>query len=169
HAADGIEITDAQFRLQYVNPAFERITGYTRQEVIGKTPGSLMRSGHFDAAYYESIERTIRAGQVWRGELIARGKGGELCYQDATIAAATDAAGEVPHFIAVKGDITEMKRREAAVIEAKNAAEMANQAKTTFLANMSHELRTPLNAIIGFAELLTMQIHGPLGSERYLG
>src|SRR5262249_19932223 len=78
-------------------------------------------------------------------------------------------AGEVPHFIAVKRDITEMKRREAAVIEAKNAAEMANQAKTTFLANMSHELRTPLNAIIGFAELLTMQIHGPLGSERYLG
>jgi PAS domain S-box-containing protein len=301
HAADGIEITDAQFRLQYVNPAFERITGYARQEVIGKTPGSLMRSGHFDAAYYESIERTIQAGQVWRGELVARRKDGEPCYQEATISPVVDAGGAITQFIAVKrdvterraaeaalahahamladaveciaeglalfdaedrlilhnrkfttifpflaeqrelagmrfeemvrlalaagaigdpkalvdpegwvderlrlhqnplfgdldlrladgrwievkerrtgaggivgvwSDITELQRREAAVIEAKNAAETANRAKTTFLANMSHELRTPLNAIIGFSELLTMQLSGPLGSERYLG
>ncbi len=169
HAADGIEITDAQFRLQYVNPAFERITGYARQEVIGKTPGSLVRSGHFDAAYYELIERTILGGQVWRGELIARRKDGDLRYQEATVSPVIDASGKILHFIAVKRDITDTKRRETAVVEAKDAAEMANRAKTTFLANMSHELRTPLNAIIGFAELLTMQLNGPLGHERYLG
>ena len=67
HAGDGIEITDADFRLQYVNPAFEQITGYAREDVIGKTPGSVMRSGHVDSAHYESIERTIRSGKVWRG------------------------------------------------------------------------------------------------------
>jgi PAS domain S-box-containing protein len=169
NAADAIEITDERCRLQYVNPAFERITGYARQEVIGKTPGSLVRSGHFDAAYYESIERTILAGKVWRGELIARRKNGDLRHQEATISPVIDASGEIPHFIAVKRDITEQKRREATVVEAKDAAELANRAKTTFLANMSHELRTPLNAIIGFAELLTMQLNGPLGGERYLG
>jgi signal transduction histidine kinase len=109
------------------------------------------------------------AGKVWRGELIARRKDGDLRYQEATISPVIDASGQILHYIAVKRDITEQKRREAAVVEAKNAAEMANRAKTTFLANMSHELRTPLNAIIGFAELLTMQINGPLGSERYLG
>ncbi|MGH6961986.1 MAG: PAS domain-containing protein, partial [Dongiaceae bacterium] len=140
HAADGIEITDAGFRLQYVNPAFERITGYARRDVIGKTPGSLVGSGHVDAAYCESIERTIRAGKIWRGELVARGKDGQLHYQEATISPVIDASGEIPHFIAVKRDITEQKRREAAVVEAKDAAERANRAKTTFLANMSHEL-----------------------------
>jgi PAS domain S-box-containing protein len=169
NAADAIEITDARFRLQYVNPAFERITGYTRQDVIGRTPGSLVRSGHFDAAYYETIERTILGGKIWRGELIARRKDGDLRYQEATISPVIDASGQIAHFIAVKRDITEQKLREIAVIEAKDAAELANRAKTTFLANMSHELRTPLNAIIGFAELLTMQLNGPLGSERYLG
>jgi len=169
HAADGIEITDPQFRLQYVNPAFERITGHARQDVIGKTPGSLVRSGHFDAAYYEAIERTIKAGKIWRGELIARRKDGDLRYQEATISPVVDASGEILHFIAVKRDISEQKQREVAVIEAKDAAEQANRAKTTFLANMSHELRTPLNAIIGFAELIAMQVGGPIGSERYIG
>jgi PAS domain S-box-containing protein len=169
NAADAIEITDARFRLQYVNPAFERITGYAYQDVIGKTPGSLVRSGHFDAAYYETIERTIQGGKVWRGELIARRRDGDLRYQEATISPVIDASGEIAHFIAVKRDITEQKLREVAVVEAKDAAETANRAKTTFLANMSHELRTPLNAIIGFSELLTMQLSGPLGSERYLG
>ncbi len=169
HAADAIEITDARFRLQYVNPAFERSTGHARQDVIGKTPGSLMRSGHFDAAYYETIERTIQGGKIWRGELIARRKDGDLRYQEATISPVFDGSGQIAHFIAVKRDITEQKLREVAVVEAKDAAEMANRAKTTFLANMSHELRTPLNAVIGFAELLTMQLNGPLGSERYLG
>jgi PAS domain S-box-containing protein len=169
HAADGIEITDAQFRLQYVNPAFERITGYSYQEVIGKTPGSLVRSGHFDAAYYEAIERAIKAGKIWRGEMITRRKDGDLRYQEATISPVVDASGEILHFIAVKRDITEQKQRETIVIEAKDAAEQANRAKTTFLANMSHELRTPLNAIIGFAELIAMQVGGPIGSERYLG
>jgi two-component system cell cycle sensor histidine kinase PleC len=77
----------------------------------------------------------------------------------------TDAGG----IVGVWSDITELQRREAATIEAKNTAEIANRAKTTFLANMSHELRTPLNAIIGFSEVLTLQLSGPLGHERYLG
>src|SRR5215470_5844928 len=98
HAGDGIEITDDKFHLQYVNPAFERITGYVRPEVIGKTPGSLVRSGHFDAAYYEAIERTIKAGQVWRGELITRRKDGELRYQEATISPVVEAGGAIAHF-----------------------------------------------------------------------
>jgi signal transduction histidine kinase len=100
---------------------------------------------------------------------LRRRKDGDLRYQEATISPVVDASGEILHFIAVKRDITEQKRREVAVVEAKDAAEQANRAKTTFLANMSHELRTPLNAIIGFAELIAMQVGGPIGSERYIG
>jgi PAS domain S-box-containing protein len=74
NAADAIEITDTDFRIQYINPAFERITGYDRNEAVGKTPGALLRGGHFDQAYYEAIERTILAGKTWRGELIARAR-----------------------------------------------------------------------------------------------
>src|SRR4029434_10296564 len=111
----------------------------------------------------------ISAGKIWRGELIARRKDGDLRYQEATISPVVDASGEILHFIAVQRDITEQKRREVAVVRAKDAAEQVNRAKTTFLANMSHELRTPLNAIIGFAELIAMQVGGPIGSERYIG
>jgi signal transduction histidine kinase len=70
--------------------------------------------------------------------------------------------------VGVWTDITESKRREAAVIEAKETAELASRAKSTFLANMSHELRTPLNAVIGFAELIGLQVNGPVGHGRYL-
>ncbi len=70
--------------------------------------------------------------------------------------------------LCVFNDITELKRREEELRQARDAAELANRAKSEFLANMSHELRTPLNAIIGFSEVLTNQMFGPLGSERYV-
>ena len=69
--------------------------------------------------------------------------------------------------VAVTREISERKAQERALIEARDAAEGASRAKTAFLANMSHELRTPLNAIIGFSEVMTQEIFGPVGSPRY--
>ncbi|MCP4327410.1 MAG: response regulator [Alphaproteobacteria bacterium] len=78
-----------------------------------------------------------------------------------------DAAGQVTNVVTVSLDITERKAAEEELKEAKDAAVAANRSKTEFLANMSHELRTPLNAIIGFAEIMTTETLGPIGSPRY--
>src|SRR5215813_12435967 len=119
HAGDAMEITDANMHLQYVNPAFERITGYGRVEVIGKTPGSMLRSGHLDDEYYDSIARTIRSGKVWRGELIARRKDGAVVYQDATVSPIVDSSGAIAHFVAVKRDVTARRQAEVALEQAR--------------------------------------------------
>jgi len=81
---------------------------------------------------------------------------------------ATPVKGKAADIVAVTRDITERKSHERALIEARDLAEEANRAKSTFLANMSHELRTPLNAILGFSEVMTHEMFGPVGSPRYL-
>jgi PAS domain S-box-containing protein len=112
HAGDAIQISDADAVLEYVNPATEALTGYTRAEMIGKTPAMLFRSEHHDQAFYEAIETTLKSGQVWRGHLVARSKNG-LCHdQEATISPVCDAEGQMTHYVAVRRDITERKRTE---------------------------------------------------------
>jgi cell cycle sensor histidine kinase DivJ len=81
---------------------------------------------------------------------------------------AAEVNGSPADIVAVTRDISERKRHERALIEARDAAEGASRAKSRFLANMSHELRTPLNAIIGFSEVMSHEMFGPLGSPRYL-
>ena len=115
NAGDAIEISDDQSRLEYVNPAFERITGYTRAETIGQTPAALLRSGQHNDAFYQKIWETISQGHVWRGCLVSKRKDGSLCHQEATVSPVRDAAGAIAHYVAVKRDITERKQAEIAL------------------------------------------------------
>jgi len=161
-----IFITDRDGVIEYVNPKFEEVTGYSAAEAVGQTP-RLIKSPDTPRAVHEDLWRTILAGQSWRGELKDRRKDGREFWATVAISPIKDADGTITHFGALHEDITERKLAEESMIEARHAAEMANKAKTDLLANMSHELRTPLNAIIGFSQAMTDGLFGPLGNERY--
>jgi PAS domain S-box-containing protein len=108
-AAEGVVITDLEGTIQYVNPAFTRITGYSAAEALGGNP-RLLRSAKQDSAFYGDLWRTILGGQSWHGELINKRKDGTLYTEEMTIAPVRDGTGTLTNFVAVKQDVTERKR-----------------------------------------------------------
>ncbi|GBC96057.1 Sensory/regulatory protein RpfC [bacterium HR16] len=161
-AGNAIVITDHNGTIQWVNPAFTAITGYAREEALGKNP-RILKSGRHDRTFYEQMWGTILNGQVWKGEVVNRRKDGNLYHEAMTIAPVWDENGSITHFVAIKQDITERKRFEQQLSEALERAQAANRAKSEFLANMSHEIRTPMNGILGMAQLL---MDTPLNEEQ---
>jgi len=148
-----IVITDPKGIVQYVNPKFTETTGYTAEEVIGKTPG-ILKSGKHSKEFYDNLWETIRSGKEWRGEFYNRKKNGELYWESAVISAIIDKRGNISHFVEAKEDITEKKKIIADLKMSKEKAEESDRLKSAFLANMSHEIRTPLNAILGFSGMI---------------
>lgn len=153
NAANGVMITEVNGKIIWVNEAIEKLSGYNEKDLIGKTP-SLFKSGLMPNDFYSKMWQTIQSGKVWKGELINKRKDGSYYEEEMTITPILNENNEISHFISIKQDITERKKNEREIREAKVKAEEINKLKSTFLANMSHELRTPLVGILGFAELL---------------
>ena len=110
-AGDAIFITDIEGTIEYVNPMFETITGYTSAEVIGRTP-HILQSGEHDDDYYARLWETILGGEAWNEEIINEMKSGKQYHAEQTITPITDEAGDIDGFIAIQRDITARKRRE---------------------------------------------------------
>jgi PAS domain S-box-containing protein len=114
HSASTIVITDTTPRIQYVNPAFTQMTGYTLEEVRGKNP-RVLKSGRHAPDFYRDLWATLLRGEVWRGEFINRKKNGELYFEATRITPVRDSTGRVSHYVAVKDDITDRKKSAEAL------------------------------------------------------
>lgn len=166
---DGIVSVGTDGTIKLFSNGAERMFGYLATEVVGRNLDMLMpaylRAAHAQhlAGFVAHKGPTRRMGQ--RSEVLAQRKSGVTFPVDVSIMHFTVGGQKI--LTAILRDITERKRNEHALEEAKRMAELASRAKSAFLANMSHELRTPLNAIIGFAEVMSRETFGPLGSPRY--
>lgn len=107
-------ITDPQANIQYVNPAFERTTGYNRAEVQGRNP-NLLNHGHTPSATHQTMWQTLQAGQIWRGEFNNFRKDGSSYLEQATISPIIDAQGHITHFVAAMEDITARRQAEQTI------------------------------------------------------
>lgn len=161
-------ITDLEGKIEYVNEAVIKLTGYSPEELIGKNP-RIFSSGEKPEEVYKSLWETISSGNEWNGEFHNKKKTGELYWESASISPILDEKEEMTHYLAVKEDITEKKKIIDELIIAKDKAEESSRLKSAFLTNISHEIRTPLNGIMGFADLLQNPELTPEEEKMYFG
>jgi PAS domain S-box-containing protein len=148
-----ILITDTEGIIEYINPEFTDVTGYSLAEVIGKKP-SILKSGKMPEIFYKDLWDTIKSKKIWYGEMINKTKDGKFYWVNISISPIIDKDDNVFHYVGLAEDITAKKKTEEDLIIAKEHAEKSDRLKTAFLQNMSHEIRTPLNAIVGISSLL---------------
>jgi PAS domain S-box-containing protein len=162
----GIAIADAKTQsIVYVNRAFERQSGYSAADMQGKNC-RILQGPSTDRATVAKIRAALNAGQPVRVDILNYDKDGERYWSDLSIAPVHGPDGTVRAFVSAFSNITarvEMAMRLQASLA---RAQSADRAKSTFLARMRHELRTPLNAVIGFADMMSMRVFGPL-NDRY--
>jgi len=147
HSGDIIIITDIKGNIQYVNPAFTVITGYQRDEVIGRTP-ALFKSGKHDEIFYKNLWHTITEGKVWTGHFINRKKDGTFYEVEASISPIRDKEGYITNYVAVKRDVTDKIKLEKQLSQVQKM-----EALGTLAGGIAHDFNNILSGIIGYTEL----------------
>ena len=147
-AANAIVITDRGGKIISVNPAFSRFTGYSANEVIGKTP-KILNSGTQPTSFYKNLWETITSGQVWRGEIVNKRKDGSLYDEEMTITPVRDATGRISYFIAIKQDVSERKNLHAELTQMQKMESIG-----TLASGIAHDFNNILGIILGYASLI---------------
>jgi len=151
-AGESIVVTDTDGTIRYVNPAFERVTGYRREEVLGKNP-RVLKSGRQPEAFYRELWDVLTRGRTWRGHFVNRRKDGTLFEEEAVISPVRDASGGVVNYVAVKRDVTDERRKEEQVRRFQRMEAVAKLA-----GGIAHDFNNLLTAVIGYADLLILQL-----------
>lgn len=146
-SADTVMITNRSGTIEYVNPAFEVLTGHTREEACGKTP-RILKSGEQDAETYQEMWKTILAGNVFRGIMVNRKKNGDLYYVEESICPVRDADGQITHFISNGRDLTDRLRLEAQLLQAQKMDAVGRLA-----GGVAHDFNNLLTIITSYSEL----------------
>ncbi len=154
HASDSVIVTDATGRIEWVNAAFTKITGYAFAEAVGQLAGDILNGPDTDPRALEALIAAQRDGVACRVEIQNRTKSGALVWMEISMSPVLRADGAPEVFVAVERDVTQSKAHATELARAQKVAEAAAEAKSQFLATMSHEIRTPMNGVIGVAELL---------------
>ncbi|MBI5248040.1 MAG: PAS domain S-box protein [Desulfomonile tiedjei] len=147
-AAESVVVTDPDGNIQYVNPAFERISGYSRDEVMGANP-RMLKSGQHSPEFYKDLWGTITSGKVWTNRLINKRKDGSIFYEDTTISPVRDLNGKIVNFVAVKRDMTEHVELSKQLFQAQKM-----EAIGTLAGGIAHDFNNILQVVLGFSELM---------------
>ena len=151
-ATETIVITDAAGSILYVNPAFEKVTGYTRQEAIGQNP-RILKSGKHSDAFYRQMWDTLVGGGVWHGRVINKKKDGTLFEENATITPVRDGNGQIINYVAIKLDVTHEVAMETQLRQAQK-----RKAIGTLAGGVAHEINNPINGILNYAQVISDEL-----------
>jgi PAS domain S-box-containing protein len=146
--AEAIIITDPAGVIRYVNPAFQRITGYSEEEVVGEST-QFLKSGKRPPEFFREMWSTILRGEVWTGSFENRRKDGTVYEEEAVISPVRDGAGQIVNFVAVKRDVTRERRMEERLRQAQKMEAVGRMA-----GGVAHDFNNLLTAITGYSDLL---------------
>jgi two-component system, cell cycle sensor histidine kinase and response regulator CckA len=147
-----IVITDTKGVIEFVNPKFVQLTGYSREEVIGKDPG-ILKSGATSPEAYRRLWETISSGNVWAGEFVNKKKNGETFSERATISPIRNKDGVITHYLAIKEDISDRKLLEAQLLQSQKMESVGRLA-----GGVAHDFNNMLSVIIGCAQLAMLRV-----------
>ena len=162
-AANAIVITDRQGKIEWVNPAFTKLTGYSAPEAVGNNP-RVLKSGQHPPAFYANLWGAILAGNVWHGELINRRKDGQHYTEEMTITPVRGADGQIAHFVAIKQDVTDRR-----VVEKRMQQAQKMEAIGTLAGGIAHDFNNILAAMFGYAYLLQQDTDGQAAAQENIG
>jgi two-component system, cell cycle sensor histidine kinase and response regulator CckA len=160
-ATDSVVITDTAGTIVYVNPAFEQVTGYTRDEALGKNP-RILKSGVHSRQFYQEMWATLLRGEVWRGSMVTRRKDGTLVDEVGAISAIRDATGATISYAAVKRDVTRERKLEKQLLQSQKLESIGRLA-----GGVAHDFNNLLTVIHGNAAMMLMDVPGGADVKAY--